>query len=482
MRTTILLCAALLALGTARADADFARDNWQQTLPVAETKGMQLHFASLLVNAPANLEPDNAALAGQWPDLGVSLWPLQALVERALQYSPAVLEAQANAQAAGHDLDQAQSGLWPRLELNANSPAANLDKPGSSAMGARAGANVVYNLFDFGKTRKQIAGREFQALSLQSRLLTVREATAFDTANAYLELIKQQRLEGIYAKHIDALQDLVEKLSQIVAVFKGRRSELTQAQTRLGQAQDSLLSVQAKERQIKLELMRQLGNYSRLSGVPDALPNMPLDSTEVLMETVKTQHPAIRSAVADASAARAQVEESLASQKPQVDMVLSSQSGLDANGFSTPTQLYVTAKWVAFDAQGGKNAAQALEERALAAEARVGQILQEVEYKIHSAESDYRAQSWRARELVGLLDDTDQVRRDYYDQWRELGKRSLLDVLSAESEYLSTQLNLATAQVDQVIAAVRMRHEAGGFQSWLVGDAGVKVGPRGTAE
>ena len=47
---------------------------------------------------------------------------------------------------------------------------------------------------------------------------------------------------------------------------------------------------------------------------------------------------------------------------------------------------------------------------------------------------------------------------------------TLLDVLTAENEHLSTQLSLATSQVDQVIAAVRMRHEAGIFQAWLVGD------------
>jgi adhesin transport system outer membrane protein len=188
------------------------------------------------------------------------------------------------------------------------------------------------------------------------------------------------------------------------------------------------------------------------------------------MESVKTQHPAIRSALAEASAVRAQVEEAQAAQKPQVDLIFSSQSGLDSNGLAAPAQLYVTAKWLAFDGYGGKNSEQALSERALAAEARAGQLLQEVEFKVRSAQEELQSLSARAEELTALLRDTAQVRKDYYDQWRELGRRTLLDVLTAENEHLSTQLSLATSQVDQVIAAVRMRHEAGIFQAWLVGD------------
>jgi adhesin transport system outer membrane protein len=468
IRTLFISGAALLMLTVARADTDFARVEW--FAPGAENKPMQMHFASVLVNAPQAPQRDEAALAGQWPDLGVGMWPLQALVGQAMEHSPTIREAQANAQAATHDVSQAQSGLWPRVEFSANSPSANLDQSTTAAT-ARAGANVVYNLVDFGKTRKQIAGREFQSLSLQDRLRTVRETAAFDTANAYLELIKHQRLEGIYNAHIDELQGLTNKLSEIVAVFAGRRSELTQAQTRLGQANDALLSVQAKKRQFKLELMRQIGSYTRLTSVPDALPLVPEEGASLLMDAVRTQHPAIRSAMADAAVARAQVDEARAAQKPQVDLVLSSQTGLDANGFAAPTQLYVTAKWVAFDGFGSKNNQQALQERALAAEARAGQILQEVEFNIQSAQSNYRSLSLRAKELTALLRDTDQVRKDYYDQWRELGRRSLLDVLTAESEHLSTQVSLATAQVDQVMAAVRMRHESGGFREWLLGDA-----------
>jgi adhesin transport system outer membrane protein len=471
IKATLLFGATLLMLSPAQAESDFARTEW--TPPVmpqsqAQSQPLQLQFAALLQKVPVVPQAGAEGLANHWPDLGMGLWPLQTLVSRALEFSPAIQEAYGNARAAGYDVSQAQSGLWPRVELNANSPSVNLEN--NNAVGSRVGASVVYNLVDFGKTRKQISSREFQFASLQDRLRTVSETTAFDTANAYLELVKHQRLENLYAAHIDDLQALTHKLAEIVAVFPGRRSELTQAQTRLGQANDSLLAVQAKKRQYRLDLMRQLGSYAPMASFADALPDIPRETIQTLMESVKTQHPAIRSALAEASAVRAQVEEAQAAQKPQVDLIFSSQSGLDSNGLAAPAQLYVTAKWLAFDGYGGKNSEQALSERALAAEARAGQLLQEVEFKVRSAQEELQSLSARAEELTALLRDTAQVRKDYYDQWRELGRRTLLDVLTAENEHLSTQLSLATSQVDQVIAAVRMRHEAGIFQAWLVGD------------
>jgi len=467
IRWLLISATALPMVGVALADTDFAREEW--FAPGAQKSPMQMHFEPLLRNAPRAPQAEQAAMAGQWPDLGVSMWPLQDLVAQAVAHAPTIREAQANAQAARYDVNQAQAGLLPKVELNANSGSATVD-PSATATSARVGANVVYNLVDFGRTRKQIEGREYQSLSLQDRLRTVRETAAFDTANAYLELLKQQRLEAIYTAHIDDLQSLIRKLSEIVAVFAGRRSELTQAQTRLGQAHDALLAIQTKKRQIKLELMRQIGSYTKQIAVPDVLPVIPPELTARLLDGIEKRHPAIRSAQAEAAVARAQVEEAKAAQKPQIDLVMGTQSGLEPNSGASPAQLYVTAKWVAFDGNGSKSNQQSLVAKAEAADARTLQTLQEVEFNVQSAESSYRSLSTRVNELIALLRDTDQVRKDYYDQWRELGRRSLLDVLTAESEHLNTQLNLATTQVDQVIAAVRLRHEAAAFSTWLLGD------------
>jgi outer membrane protein TolC len=52
-----------------------------------------------------------------------------------------------------------------------------------------------------------------------------------------------------------------------------------------------------------------------------------------------------------------------------------------------------------------------------------------------------------------------------------LGKRSLLEVLTAENEHLSTLVNLATSELDQQLALARLRFESGTLVSWMFVDA-----------
>jgi adhesin transport system outer membrane protein len=62
------------------------------------------------------------------------------------------------------------------------------------------------------------------------------------------------------------------------------------------------------------------------------------------------------------------------------------------------------------------------------------------------------------------------VRNDYYAQWETLGKRSLLEVLTAENEHVSALTNLATSEFDEQLALVRLRFESGTLAAWLLGD------------
>jgi len=446
-------------------------------LPAQRTFGFCFTLIGLLCG-PSLAQPLSVpplVVAAIIPDHGVAMKPLQALVLQAIDRSPSIREAQASWRATEQDVNQSRSALWPRLELSANSGAAKLEQGQGSALSGRVGATVSYNVLDFGKTRKQIEARQLQAFAYQDRVLIARETTTFDTVSAYLQLIKQQRLIRIYEQHIIELKSLVDKLSEIVTVFEGRRSELTQAQTRLGQARDALLSIKARQREFQLVLLRQAGAGAAGQPLPDTLPAFPASGMSTLIEEASLRHPAVRSARSEAASARALAAETHATQKPQVDLQLNKQTGVDVNGVSSPAQLYLSARWLAFEGFGSKASEQAQLERAQSAEERAAQLLIEIEYNIQSAWADYEAQSSRVQELTQLVKGTAQVRKDYYDQWRELGRRSLLDVLSAENEHLNTKLSLATSEVDQVVALAKMRFVAGTLKEWIVGDDGQAV-------
>jgi len=63
-----------------------------------------------------------------------------------------------------------------------------------------------------------------------------------------------------------------------------------------------------------------------------------------------------------------------------------------------------------------------------------------------------------------------QVREDYYIQWKDLGRRSLLELLASENEYLSSEVGLITSKVDRSNAIAKLYAESGCIAEWLVGE------------
>lgn len=385
---------------------------------------------------------------------------LRSLAQMAADRSPLVREARANLSAADADLRQSRGGLYPRLEFSGTSRGEPVGSRSGVVTPARLEAAVTYNLYDFGRQRSQIRARESQAEAMRERVASARETAVHEAISAYLQLMRSEREVAVVEQHIRDLRSLVDKLRSIVAVFPGRRSELTQAETRVGQAGDNLATLSAHAREAQLALLRHTGQQlSSLAGAP--LPVLPETAEAALLAQAREKHPALRAARFEAAALLRQADEARLAQRPEVDVQVIKPVGRDINGFTSPAQVALTAKWAAFDGFAADANANAFAERARAAEERGEQAFQELEFNLRAARAELETQTRRAADLERLAVGTDQVRRDTYDLWRELGRRSLLDVLTAENEHLNTRLSLVTAEVDRQLALLRMQHEAG---------------------
>lgn len=143
-------------------------------------------------------------------------------------------------------------------------------------------------------------------------------------------------------------------------------------------------------------------------------------------------------------------------------------------GYSDPGQVYLALNWNAFQGFAGEAARKANAARALSAEEKYQQSLNEIEFMLNSAWADHETQSRRIASMETLKQESWQVREDYYIQWQELGRRSLLELLASETEYLNAEVGLINSKIDRSVAASKLYTEAGVMADWLVGN----IGPR----
>jgi adhesin transport system outer membrane protein len=90
---------------------------------------------------------------------------------------------------------------------------------------------------------------------------------------------------------------------------------------------------------------------------------------------------------------------------------------------------------------------------------------------LRAAASQRDAALSRANEYTALIRDSDQVRSAFFDQWYHLGKRTLLDVLIAESDHYTHQIAQVNNRFDGLAADLRIRADAAILLPWLFGTA-----------
>lgn len=392
---------------------------------------------------------------------------LYAAAEAAVDVSPQVRRMYAEYQAAQSDVDQAKGARWPQLQLNGQTRAAQFGSNAGSAYdpGNALGVNLRTTLFDWGRTEKAIGSRRDLASAGQERYVAQMEDSAYQVTGTIVELAKQRNIAALSQRFADRMARLVGMLEEIVAVDRGRGSELTQAKARLLQAEASRDAALAKCRIAELNLRKLVGE--RPVPIPSA-PAWPLypGNLERLMSAVD-ENPRLLQTRAEANAADLNRDAVRAAAKPQLDWVVSTNTGRDALGRRVPWQTMLTLSWNAFTGGAATAATDAAAYRALAGWRQVDQVRLDLEYQVRSADEDAHAFGARADQYRDLTVESDRVRHAFFDQWYHLGRRSLLDVLIAESDDYNNRVSEVAYRFDSYAATLRGYASAGMLVRWL---------------
>jgi len=405
-----------------------------------------------------------------------ALEPLRAAATAAVVRSATVREAAAGVRAAIQDVREAEAARAPQLSLEVTSrytqAAAN-----SAAQSLRGTpyyiANATLPLYDFGRLSAQIDSRMATSDAQDQRLRGVYENVSGDTMIALVELARSRALIVATDRYLDRIGQLSRMITELIREDRGRTGELTQVQSRLLQASAARSAIESRLRETEIALSRLLGDNAQAKSLIDAA------STPTVMNAVLSppalepllaavdRHPVIRQLVAETEA-QAQLAKALGSARfPQVSLVAGrtpinpgvTTQFLDFAGLTMSVPLY----------RGGGDVAaeRSARERELAVRERRDQTERDLIARIRTSHQNTTSQLARADEYAQLLQISDRVRQDFYEQWSQLGRRSLFELLSAEIEHHSLRLAWINSVHDSLVSQMRMRAEAGSLSEWF---------------
>lgn len=387
------------------------------------------------------------------------------MVRKALILSPDVNAAKANWRAAEYDVDQARGQRWPQVQLGGMSPSATFGNgTNDSARKAIGTVSATMPIVDWGRISHTIASRAETSDANYQQLVQAQQTVAFDTVSALIELRRNLLLLDQSDAYVKRMDELVTMLSEIVKSDRGRGSELTQARARRLQAQSSRDLVLARLGEIQVAL-------ARLVGAPVELPrglqwDVPLFDLSAALSAYP-EHPSVLQARAEAKAASLYAQSVRDSRWPQLNWVVSKTTQEDSYGNSQPWATGLSLQWNAFS--GGSSIAQerAAIARANAGEERANATARDLEYTLRAQAEQRDMALGRAQQYSEVIRESDKVRKMFYEQWYHLGRRTLLDVLIAESEYHGNQVAQTNSRFDGEAANMRIYAGSGMLLRWL---------------
>jgi adhesin transport system outer membrane protein len=269
-------------------------------------------------------------------------------IEQAVQRSPQVRLAMAEYEAALADVEEAKGRRLPQLDIGTQSKAARFGGGAEQRNGnsAAVSLNVVTTVYDWGRNGKNIESREQLVMAARQYYIGELETSAFNVSSSLVELGTQRTVTQVAQQYVDRMQSLVDMLSEIVIVDRGRASELTQAKARLLQAMASRDNAQARMDDAQLNLRKLVGNIDVPIPKQEMWSFRPADLPQLLSQIV--DHPSIQQFEAHATASSLQADVVKAASLPKLDWVINKTTGEDALGREQPWQTMLSVSWGAF--------------------------------------------------------------------------------------------------------------------------------------
>jgi outer membrane protein, adhesin transport system len=403
----------------------------------------------------------------------VSAETLIKVIQHTLETNPDILITINNRRAADQQLEQAQAGYWPTIELNAGYGREISD---NTTTRATTGEDVTLMRQEIGLTLSQILFDGFfvkyeveRQLSLINssayRVQDTSENIALLTAETYLEVIRRQELVELSKDNVVIHQKILEQIHMLVEGGVGRRADLQQSTSRLALAKSSLVSAQGNLRNAEINYRRVTGQLPGALTIPARAPLEAIlpENGEIALEQALNYHPALRIAQTELEAAQAAHQQTNSAFMPRLSLELgvTDNKNLDGvEGSNDDISAMVRMRYNLF--RGGADQARRQEtaERVGTAKETIRSAQRLVEENVLLSWNSMTTIRARVGYLKAHVKSTEEVLDSYKEQFK-LGQRSLLDVLDSENELFNARSSLTTAQYGEILSIFNVLESMG---------------------
>lgn len=403
-----------------------------------------------------------AAFAGVTVALGAFSAHAETLNEAfatAYATNPRLIAERARVRATDEGVPIARSGMLPDVFANAQVGLSTTDingpRQGSSGESAAVSLNASQVLYDGGRTSNSIDSAVSAVDAARARMTATEQDVLFSVVTAYMNVRRDQQFVTLARNNVRLISEQLRAARDRFAVGEVTRTDVSQAEARLAQAQAALAAQEGS-------LARSFQLYGRVVGAPPGdlappppLPPLPPTLADAVAEGLE-HNPSIAAERFDEERARSDIATAQGALLPtvtlegQVSYSDDNSSRQLTSGVSS-AQVQVNARLPLY--QGGEAYARIRQAQALQSQAmtEIHVAARQVQEQVENAWTDLdtaRIAIRAGRQQVAAA----QIAFEGVREEAKLGARTTLDVLDAEQELLSARSDLVSAQRDEYVA------------------------------
>ncbi|MDV6329598.1 TolC family outer membrane protein [Asticcacaulis sp. 201] len=387
-------------------------------------------------------------------------------IAMAYAQNPTLVRGRATQRSNDETYVQARSQLGPNLSASLSSTYNDLPNVGGSRATTTAGLSASQTIFASGGISSQIDAAKSGVLSGQQSLRSTESSVLLDVISVYTAVRRDQQALQISQDNYDILK---QQLDQTQAQFDAgqlTRTDVAQSQARLSASAAALATAQAQLDTDRASYVAIVGQAPVALDPETTLPGLPSDFNAAL-DAAQKNNPDLQAAQYAADAAKSRVRAERSAFGPTVALQASSGGQEQGIGIGKITDNDATSATLRVSIPlftAGLNSS------------RLRQSIEDYNAQLAVVEQSRRqvtssvAQAWSqmlaARSAV--VSNQEQVRAaqvaaDGVKVEQQVGLRTNIEVLNAQQELKSAQLQLIEAQRNEYVAGSQLLSVMGGL-------------------
>ncbi len=408
-----------------------------------------------------------------------------------LNTNPIVQERLKNFRATQQDLNIAESEYYPQLDLKASggwtdagelkdTPIANESKydhnvKDEAYTSYQTSLTLTQNIFDGFGTMHKVDYQEARILAAAYNYVEKSNDMAFKMVSSYTNVLKAHALILTAIENVQINETIYKKVQDLFDSGLTTDSEVKKIQSALSLARSNLTVEKNNAKEAEYTYRRILGRMPVFSEMekPKLDVKMPQSIEKAAMYAIEN-NPSLLVGRYDIKSAQALWKQQKKDYYPKVDVELA-QNFNDVNhrnSFDSPDDRFTAKVILNYNLfRGGSDKANI--------QKHLSKIAQEVEIRrdlkrqvIEGLDLSWSAYEMVFKQLVDLREYSkfSEETLSLYEEEYDLGRRSLLDLLSAQNDVINSRSQIISAEYDQLFAKYRILDAMGLLVIATVGD------------